>query len=103
MESSMFDLPSASGSVAGIGAAVRRALEWPAHVIEARRTLAQLARMTDRELIDIGLTRQDLCDCSALSLDDDPSEKLARERATRAWLAHRRSEIVQPPRRDLAA
>jgi uncharacterized protein YjiS (DUF1127 family) len=99
----MFDLPSASESVAGIGAAVRRALKWPAHVLEARRTLAQLARMSDRELIDIGLTRQDLCDCTALPLDDDPSEKLARERAHRAWLAHRHSEIAAPPRRDLAA
>jgi uncharacterized protein YjiS (DUF1127 family) len=100
----MFDLPSASGSVAGIGAAVRRALEWPAHVMEARRTLAQLARMSDRELVDIGLTRQDLCDCTALPLDDDPSEKLARERANRAWLTRRRSDIVAPPpRRDLAA
>ena len=99
----MFDLPSASESVAGVSAAVRRAFGWPAHVLEARRTLAQLARMSDRELVDIGLTRQDLCDCLALSLDDDPSEKLARERANRAWLSHRHSEIVQPPRRDLAA
>jgi uncharacterized protein YjiS (DUF1127 family) len=99
----MLDLSSASESVAGVSAAVRRALGWPAHVLEARRTLAQLARMSERELIDIGLTRQDLCDCTALSLDDDPSEKLARERANRAWLAHRHSESVPPPRRDLAA
>jgi uncharacterized protein YjiS (DUF1127 family) len=74
---------------------VWRALGWPARVIEARRTLAQLGQMTDRELIDIGLLRSDLADCTALSLDDDPGEKLARARATRAWYG--------PSHRDLAA
>jgi uncharacterized protein YjiS (DUF1127 family) len=64
---------------------IRRALSWPARVVEARRTLAQLAQMSDRELSDIGLLRSDLADASALPRDEDPGERLARARAVRAW------------------
>jgi len=88
----MLDVSSASRRAGGFSAALRRALLWPAHVAAARRTMAELARMTDRELVDIGLMRQDIVDCAALALDDDPSERLARARATRAWLAHSRGE-----------
>jgi uncharacterized protein YjiS (DUF1127 family) len=70
------------------------ALAWPARVIEARRTLAQLAQMSDRELNDIGLLRADLADCTALPLDDDPGEKLARIRATRAWYGHSHRDLA---------
>lgn len=64
---------------------IRRALSWPHRVAEARRTLAQLAQMSDRELSDIGLLRSDLADASALPRDEDPGERLARARAVRAW------------------
>lgn len=74
---------------------VHRALGWPARVIAARKTLTQLGQMSDRELSDIGLLRADLADCTALPLDDDPGERLARARATRAWYG--------PSHRDLAA
>ena len=43
---------------------VRRALSWPARVVEARRTLSQLAQMSDHELSDLGLLRADLADCT---------------------------------------
>jgi len=76
-------------------AALRRALSWPARVGAARRTMSQLARMSDYELRDIGLTRQDLSDVSALPLDADPSALLARRRAAR--------ERPAPGRTDLAA
>jgi uncharacterized protein YjiS (DUF1127 family) len=66
-------------------AMIRRAITWPARVVEARRTLAQLAQMSDRELSDIGLLRSDLADASALPRDEDPGERLARARAARAW------------------
>ena len=69
-------------------AAVTHALGWPARVVEARQTLTQLAQMSDRELSDIGLLRADLANCSALPLDDDPSDRLARARAIRAWYGH---------------
>ena len=69
----------------GLSAKIWRALGWPARVVEARRTLAQLAQMSDRELSDLGLLRADLADCTALALDDDPGERLARARAVRAW------------------
>ncbi len=76
-------------------AAVLRALAWPARVGAARRTMSALGRMSEYELRDIGLTRQDLFDASALPLDADPSAMLVRRRAGR----------TQPPlaRRDLAA
>ncbi len=60
---------------------VRRALSWPARVGAARRAMTQLARMSDYELRDIGLTRQDVVDVSALPLDEDPTALLARRRA----------------------
>jgi uncharacterized protein YjiS (DUF1127 family) len=94
MESQMLAISPASRSHADFGALVWRALGWPARVIEARRTLAQLAQMSDRELSDIGLLRADLADCTALPLDDDPSERLARTRATRAWYGHSRGDIA---------
>jgi uncharacterized protein YjiS (DUF1127 family) len=80
---------------ARLGAVVRRALSWPASVAQARRTLALLGQMTDRELSDIGLLRSDLADCAALPLDEDPSHKLAQIRAARAWFAPGRSGAPQ--------
>ena len=59
---------------------LRRALSWPARVGTARRTMSQLARMSEYELRDIGLTRQDVVDVSALPLDEDPTALLARRR-----------------------
>ncbi len=84
----MLHFPSPARRSAGFSARVRHALGWPARVLEARRTLAQLGQMSDRELSDIGLLRSDLVNCTALPLDDDPGERLARTRATRAWYGH---------------
>ncbi len=64
-------------------AALRRALTWPARVGAARRTMSQLARMSEYELRDIGLTRQDVADATALPLDADPSALLTHRRAAR--------------------
>lgn len=57
--------------------ALLRAAMWPAKVWIARREFAKLAAMSDHELHDIGLTRQDLRDATALSLDQDPTRFLA--------------------------
>ena len=72
----------------GAATALVRALSWPARVGAARRTMSELARMSDYELRDIGLIRQDLMDASALPLDADPSDLLMRRRAGRARPAH---------------
>ncbi len=82
-------------SRSSFGAALKRALAWPARVGAARRTMAQLARMSDVELRDIGLVRQDVVDISALRLDADPSASPARRRAAR--------ERPGPGRKHLAA
>ena len=68
----------------GTAAALTRALSWPARVGAARRTMRQIARMSDVELRDIGLVRQDVVDISALRYDADPSvrRRAARERST---------------------
>jgi len=71
----------------GAAAALARAMAWPGRVGAARRTMHELSRMSDYELRDIGLTRQDLSDASALPLDSDPSALLVRRRAGRARLA----------------
>jgi uncharacterized protein YjiS (DUF1127 family) len=81
----MLDVSTAVRNRSAFSAKIWHALGWPARVVEARRTLAQLAQMSDRELSDLGLLRADLADCTALPLDDDPGERLARARAVRAW------------------
>ena len=82
---------------------LRRALNWPARVGAARRAMSQLARMSDYELRDIGLTRQDVVDVSALPLDEDPTALLARReprpRST-AWIRRHRSLSPQGVRRN---
>jgi len=65
-------------------ALLRRAALWPAHVIATRRMLAQLASMSEYELRDVGLTRQDLIDLTARPLDEDPTPHLNRARISRA-------------------
>lgn len=73
---------------AALGAAALRVLRWPARVIEARRTLNQLAGMSDFELCDIGLSRQDLANVTARPLDEDPTSYLVSARAARAGRRH---------------
>jgi uncharacterized protein YjiS (DUF1127 family) len=67
-----------------IVAFVARVALWPARVIEARRTLSQLAALSEYELRDVGLTRQDLVDLTARPLDEDPTPHLNRARISRA-------------------
>jgi len=75
-------------------AALRRALEWPARVSAARKTMRELAAMSDHQLRDIGLSRQDISDVSALPLDADPSGLLERRRAARLKMRPRRSDLA---------
>jgi uncharacterized protein YjiS (DUF1127 family) len=65
------------------GVAARVAL-WPAHVLAVRRTLAQLASLSEYELRDVGLTRQDLMNLTARPLDEDPTPHLVAARISRA-------------------
>jgi len=76
-------LPASRSWLALLGAKALRVLLWPARVIEARGTMNQLAGMTDLELRDIGLTRQDLADVTARPLDEDPTRYLVCARAAR--------------------
>jgi uncharacterized protein YjiS (DUF1127 family) len=61
-----------------IGAGARQAAAWPFRVAAARATLKALANMDRRELADIGLNPSDVRDASALPLDRDPTEFIAR-------------------------
>jgi uncharacterized protein YjiS (DUF1127 family) len=67
-----------------LAALVARVALWPAHVMAARQTLAQLASLSEYELRDVGLTRQDLVDITARPLDEDPTPHLNRARISRA-------------------
>jgi len=53
--------------------ALRRVLAWPIRVHRARHLMLQLGALSDHELRDIGLTRQDLRAVSALPREADPS------------------------------
>jgi|SRR5579883_728728 uncharacterized protein YjiS (DUF1127 family) len=83
------------------GSVLLRALRiaaWPLRVVVARRAMAQLGAMSDRELADVGLYRQDLRDATALSLGADPTEMFsvrAEERRRARW-----AMIVQKTREE---
>ena len=74
--------------------ALWRILSWPARVSAARRTMSELARMSEYELRDIGLTRSDLNDATALPLDADPSGLLVRRRAWRERQTGGRADLA---------
>jgi Domain of unknown function (DUF1127) len=65
---------------------------WPFRVAAARAALAALAKMDRRELADIGLNPCDVRDVSALPLDRDPTQLLARRARER-----RRDAFGPPP------
>lgn len=67
-----------AGRLRGVLARVRHALGWPVRVYEARCLMLQLGGLDDHELRDIGLTRLDLADATALAPDADPSLALRR-------------------------
>ena len=73
---------------------VWRTLTWPARVSAARRTMSELTRMSDYELRDIGLTRSDINDATALPLGDDPSSLLVRRRAWRERTPGREADLA---------
>jgi uncharacterized protein YjiS (DUF1127 family) len=74
--------------------ALWRVLTWPARVGAARRTMSQLAGMSDFELRDIGLTRSDVNDATALPLGDDPSSLLLKRRAWRTRTPGREADLA---------
>jgi uncharacterized protein YjiS (DUF1127 family) len=74
-----------------IGAGARLAATWPFRVAAARATLKALANMDRHELADIGLNPSDVRDASALPLDRDPTELLARR------ARERRRDAFGPP------
>ena len=83
-------------TVRGIFAIVVRIALWPARVAAARAVIAKLAAMDARELADIGLTRQDLRDVSAVPLGEDPTRTLA-ERAREAHIRALEQRPAIPP------
>lgn len=66
--------------------ALKRAVAWSARISAERRAMRQLARMSDCELSDIGLVRQDIVDAAALRhCNDSPAS------SERRGGAHKRS------------
>jgi uncharacterized protein YjiS (DUF1127 family) len=74
--------------------AVWRILTWPVRVSETRRVMSELTQMSEYELRDIGLTRSDINDATALPLDADPSGLLVRRRAWRDRTPDRRADLA---------
>jgi uncharacterized protein YjiS (DUF1127 family) len=69
--------PHAMATTARLVAGLKSAVLWPLRVLEARRELEMLAQMSEYELKDIGLTRSDLADATALPADARPTDFLA--------------------------
>ena len=85
-------------------AALKAVLMYPVRVMAARRVMGQVGSMSEYELRDIGLTRQDVWDARALPLGTDPGrlfqgrvhERL-QARLDRSALAVK--DLCSPPRR----
>ena len=80
----------------------KAALSWPVRIIEARRLMRQVGGMSDHELRDIGLTRNDVWDATALPRSADPS-RLFQQRADErrgAGRHHAVSEVEAPAERQ---
>jgi uncharacterized protein YjiS (DUF1127 family) len=73
-------------------AAILEALRWPLRVLARRRDVAALARLGDRDLADIGLTRSDVIEAADEAVFGSPYEVLAQRARERAMLS-------LPPRR----
>jgi uncharacterized protein YjiS (DUF1127 family) len=74
-----------------------RLISYPLRVMAAQSELEELGRMNEHELKDIGLTRQDLGDVTALPFDASPTEFLAAridERYRARACAQRRAEAA---------
>ncbi len=74
-----------AGALTSLAAAV---MAWPARIVEHRRLMNQMAGMSDHELRDIGLFRQDVADATAVAYGHDPSEVLVERAAERRRWAH---------------
>lgn len=66
-----------------VAVAVRVVL-WPVRVARTRKVMNQLAGMSDHQLRDIGLTRDDIVSAQAVALDEDPTSLLASRAKERA-------------------
>ena len=75
--------PTAAAAARRVGKATLRVILFPVRFYEARARFAEVARLTDHELADIGLARSDVSDVSALPRDVDPTGELARRAETR--------------------
>ena len=82
--------PSRVGIAAQAGAILEAVLSWPSRVARQRALLTSMARMSDYELADIGLSRHDVSDATAVPLGDDPSALLALRASERRVNALRR-------------
>ncbi|WP_131196581.1 DUF1127 domain-containing protein [Lichenihabitans psoromatis] len=83
--------------------AVGHAMAWPVRVAAARRAMHQLGGMSDCELADIGLSRHDIRDATALGIDGDPTVLLAKraQERQRFSLASRDARARQAIQRRL--
>ncbi|SDR41366.1 protein of unknown function [Rhizobiales bacterium GAS191] len=78
-----FSAAPVATSVSRALAKLTNVLAWPLRVLAARRELEMLAQMSEYELKDIGLTRSDLGDATALPADASPTDFLAARVAER--------------------
>ena len=66
-----------SSTVQRLFATLGKAALWPARALKARREMEMLASLSEHDLKDIGLTRSDLGDITALPADVSPTDFLA--------------------------
>lgn len=65
-------------------------VSWPARAWQIRQEYALLAGMSEHELRDIGLSRQDVVDVSGYAVGEDPTLILAKRAEERRRWSRRR-------------
>ena len=80
--------PNSSSTLARIRDLAATVLSWPGRIAQHRALMTRMAAMSDYELADIGLSRQDVSDATAVALDHDPSALLTVRAEERRRYAH---------------
>ena len=67
----------------GLGETLKQVVLWPLHAISALRQTAELEKLSEHELQDIGLTHQDIAGTHGAGLDVESADAIFDERHDR--------------------
>ncbi|RFB80780.1 DUF1127 domain-containing protein [Methylovirgula sp. 4M-Z18] len=75
--------PESQGESHSLGATLKRIILWPVHAINAQHQAAELEKLSEHELQDIGLTHQDVAGTHGAGLGAESADGVFDERHDR--------------------